>query len=263
MKRFSIQAQPLFSLSGISALWSTLVFFVGATFSFPAIADADLARVSEAEVARQCSEDTLISTGKYAEFNRKQCRWAQAPIRTLATQKGDTCTCEALLNAAFELGMPGAIADLEKKHKCDGGNFAIFADWANTPNQPLTGRVLGGMYGALANKKLTKGDTAINELVEAVSAGHVAVVGLDAKRIYSEFALRHQIKDPSPLRASHALLVRAVFKDQSGRPAYFVVIDSSGPHRRYIVSYRVLVDAYGALLTRLTRGVYISNAKRA
>lgn len=252
-------------LSNSRALLLTFAILAGATISSSAAAinAADIARLSEAEVAQMCSEEALASAGKYAEFNRTQCRWAQAPLRTLAPQKGDTCTCEALLNAAFELGISGEIADLEKKHTCDGGNFAIFADWANTPNQPLTGRVLGGMFGAITNKKLSVGDTALKELVDAVSAGHVAVVGLDAKRIYSDFAERHQMSDSTPSIISHALLVRSVLRDQFGHPTYVVVLDSSGPHRRYIVPYSVLVKAYGSMPTILARGVYISNAKRA
>lgn len=200
-----------------------------------------------------CSTVTIEASGIYAKFNSDQCKRAHSPLRTLQPQTGDTCTCEALLNVAFELGVSGTLQDFEKTRKCNGGNFgALFGDYAASTT-PFAGRVFGGLIGAYASKSLHSTDAAMREIVGAVSDGHVVAVGLDAKPIYDDYAATHNVSYSfDGFSARHALVVRAVIRIKSGEISHFVLLDSSGPERLYTVPYAVFKKAYGALGARIS-----------
>lgn len=235
--------------------------------------DDALARESMAEIEAACSKAELNKAGQYAAANRRQCEWALAPIRKNAAQKGNTCTCEALLNVAFEMKIEGttddnALAELSKKIKCNDGNFEVFANFAQSPVPGLKGHVYGGYTGLFANKHLEMDANPIETLMSAVSEDRIGVVGLNVKPIYVDYATTHHLSWPDSFedrynpRLSHALTVRAVLRASNGKVENVIVVDSSGPARLYMVPYEVFAAAYASIPTMLSRGVYITAAKR-
>lgn len=175
-------------------------------------------------------------------------------------QKGDTCVCEALLNAAYALGVTGTAEDLNtecKKMPFDN----LFRRFA-TSETIMAGRVFGGQ-GAFRSKVLVPTAEAMQQIGGAVGGGHVVAVALHAKPIYDFLATRHQLTYDSPVFEAmrHAIVVRAILKNARGEVTDFVILDSSGPSRIYSVPADVMKKAYGSLVTIASRGVYISHAK--
>lgn len=212
----------------------------------------------------ECAPEALSKTGASNAFNAVQCKRAMAAIRTDQPQVGNTCVCESYLNTAFDLGVSGTMADL-------GGigvncNNAMFGDIyrIGKSGSQLEGKVGGGLYGVLVEHEFLSTSEAMEKIIEAVSDGRVVAVGLSARPIY-EYLLADRLKGLTVsnlgVTASHAVVVRAVLRDARGKPSSFVLLDSSGPGRRYSVPVSVFEEAFSTWITLLSRGMFISTAK--
>ena len=213
--------------------------------------------------ASPCAEAAFAASGAFETFNRRQCARAAAPLRTVLPQEGDTCVCEALLNAAFELGVHGTMEELAAQIGCSNRHFGDVFNGIARQDTALAGRVFGGAGGAWASKSLISTDEALRQIVQALSDGHVVAVALNARPIYDRIKeLTGVPYSGLSVTGAHALVVRSVIKDRGGNATHFIVVDSSGPQRLYSVPVKVFRKAYGSLLAKASRGVYVSRGVR-
>lgn len=241
----------------MSKLYLAFLVCLGICFLMPSTA------VGQPLLHTLCSEKMIAQTGSYSDFNKVQCKIALAPLRTLEQQSGETCVCEALLNVAFELADPKTTGELQKTY-CVNKNFGdVFSKYAGSTTPPK-GRVFGGFSGALRTKSLVKPEEAIRQVVEAISNKQIVAISLNVSPIYDDYAKKNNISyEGIGISGAHALVIRALYKNNSGEITHFFVVDSSGPERLYAIPSHLLLKAYsGGVLATAYRGVYISTAQR-
>lgn len=236
---------------------------IGTWLWIPAFAQAE-AKDDDTSTTGACAL-MVRSGGQYAEFNNKQCKIANEKLRTNERQVGESCVCQALLNVAFDLGISGNQEELESNgYRCDFINFGdLFGAMATS--QELAGKVAGGMHGYFVEGiKNAKPDLVFAEIVSALEEGRVVAISLNMEPVYEWYATSTgTVFDKHPVRGiSHAVQLRAVLKNQDGTPAYFILVDSSGPTREYAAPYSMVLKGYKSIQAIASRGVYISSVHR-
>lgn len=222
-----------------------------------------------------CDSTKLMASGSFKRFNEWQCRYAKGWLRTDVPQEGNSCVCEALVNVMHELRLGGdhgkayTVREFAKdtKLKCENEFFYdVFHAFAkNDEHHELQGEVFGGALAALNSHRLTPADVAISRALSAVSTGRVVAMAMAPKPIYQYLMDRGLLPKDSVIRKTdrHAVLIRAVIKDNLGNDAYAVILDSNTPFPVYAVPVDVLRKAYKTVFALPARGVYISDAVRA
>lgn len=202
-----------------------------------------------------------------SEYNKEYIVRANSFLIEKKPQSGDTCVCHSIVNMTMALTKSKLkYSDFEKRYEggCDDVNFI-------DAYSSLSERYAGQFFGSTAmfyGMSPVSSDVAIEKAIAAIDEGKVVSISLNAAPMYKEYAAKFHttfrtskfsINESVLGRLSHAIVLIGVQRNVNGVVTEFIVADSSGPQRKYLVSANALRNSYSSISTLLSRGIYIPN----
>jgi len=188
------------------------------------------------------------------EYNQEQIARAKRFWIPDEQQSGPTCVCHTMNNLNAALTGVKKPLSAEALSACKN---QIFSDRYSKFMKSTPGELFGGT-SVLHGSNLTSGKIAINKIIDAIDDGKVAAVSLNAEAIYDEYSGKYVHEPFQKIKGiPHAVIVIGIQRNKYGEVTKFILADSSGPKRRYMVSNTAFEKSYSSLRAQFSRGVFI------